>query len=65
MAWSGTILVQISAVYVPFLQTALKTVAMSWSDWGLLIMVALPVFLVLEAYKIVRWFILSRSGESV
>ena len=53
VALSGTIGLQVLAVYVPFLQRALHTVALGWQDWALLLAVAAPVFVVVEAYK--RW----------
>jgi Ca2+-transporting ATPase len=50
-----TIGLQVCAVYVPFLQQALHTVPLGWGDWGLLFVVALPVFLMSEIYKWLRW----------
>ena len=54
-AWSVTVGLQVSAVYVPFLQDALHTVALGWIDWLVIAAVALPVFLVTEAVKIVNF----------
>jgi Ca2+-transporting ATPase len=42
---------QICAVYVPALQNVLKTQAMELQDWGIITMVALPLFIVTELYK--------------
>jgi len=39
------------AVYVPFLQRALHTVPLSWQDWATMIIVALPLFAIMEASK--------------
>jgi len=39
------------AVYVPFLQRALHTVPLSWQDWAIMIIVALPLFAIMEAGK--------------
>jgi Ca2+-transporting ATPase len=47
------------AVYVPFLQRALHTVPLAWQDWGVMIVVALPLFLIMEAGK---WFRARRSA---
>ena len=52
-AWSITVGLQVCAVYVPFLQNALHTVALGWIDWLLIAAVALPVFVVTEAVKII------------
>ncbi len=54
-AWSITVGLQVSAVYVPFLQRALHTVALGWIDWLLIAAVALPVFLVTETVKILNY----------
>lgn len=54
-AWGITVGLQVCAVYVPFLQFALHTVPLGWTDWGLLLLVAAPVFVLTEAYKWWRW----------
>ena len=54
-AWVATVGLQVAAVYTPFLQSALHTVALSWSDWGLILLIALPVFVFTELYKWLRW----------
>jgi len=54
-AWTLTIGLQVCAVYLPFLQDALHTVPLGWRDWGFIALMALPVFLVTELYKWVRW----------
>jgi Ca2+-transporting ATPase len=46
---------QVCAVYVPFLQTALHTMPLGWKDWGLIFLVALPVFVLTEMYKWLVW----------
>ncbi len=50
-AWSLTIGMQVCAIYVPFLQEALHTVPLGWQDWGMIIVIALPVLVVTEIYK--------------
>jgi len=50
-----TISLQACAVYVPFLQEALHTTAMGWKDWGIILLVALPIFMITEIYKWIRW----------
>lgn len=55
LAWTFTIGLQVCAVYVPFLQKALHTVPLGWADWGLIFMIALPIFILTEAYKWLRW----------
>ena len=65
LAWSLTILAQIAAVYVPFLQNALHTVALKWSDWLMIIEVALPIFIAVELYKSFEWWVVkSKKGKN-
>lgn len=55
--WSAiglSILLQIAVVYVPFLQDAFDTVALSLSDWLLCIAVASSVLWIRELSKIIR-----------
>jgi Ca2+-transporting ATPase len=51
VAWLGTMGLQVAAVYVPFLQSALHTVPLGFRDWGYIALFALPVFLVPELWK--------------
>jgi Ca2+-transporting ATPase len=55
LAIAFTVGLQACAVYVPFFQNALHTTAMGWKDWGIIILVSLPIFIVTELYKWVRW----------
>lgn len=55
LAIAFTIFLQACAVYVPFLQEALHTTAMGWEDWGIIIVVALPIFVMTEIYKWIRY----------
>ncbi|SNZ06426.1 Ca2+-transporting ATPase [Persephonella hydrogeniphila] len=55
LAWTVTVGSQVAAVYVPFLQDALHTVPLKLEDWALIFAVAVPIFLVVELYKILRW----------
>ena len=43
--------VQMCALYVPVLQKALHTVPLGWLHWGLIVLVASPVFLICESLK--------------
>ena len=61
LAITVTVGLQACAVYVPFLQDALHTTSMGWSDWGLILLVALPVFIVTELYK----WLFSRQANKV
>jgi Ca2+-transporting ATPase len=54
-AWIFNIALLVCAIYVPFLQKALHTVPLSFMDWGLIILVSLPIFLLAEGYKRFRW----------
>jgi P-type Ca2+ transporter type 2C len=51
LAVSGTLVMQVCAVYVPFLQDALHTTALGWRDWAVIIAVAAPLFVVTETWK--------------
>ncbi len=55
LAIAVTVSLQACVVYVPFLQEAFQTTALGWEDWGLIILVALPVFVLTELYKWIRW----------
>jgi len=55
LAIAFTIVLQACAVYVPFLQDALHTTALGWEDWGIIIVIALPIFIITELYKWFRW----------
>jgi Ca2+-transporting ATPase len=50
-----TILVQVVAVYTPFFQSLLGTVALPLNDWILLVLVGAPLLLAGEAYKILTY----------
>ena len=54
-AWAVTVGLQVCVVYVPFLQSALHTVALGLTDWALLLATAAPVFVLTELYKWLRW----------
>ncbi len=53
IAWVVSFGGLLCALYVPFLQNALHTVPLGWSDWGIIFLVSLPIFIMAEAYK---WF---------
>jgi P-type Ca2+ transporter type 2C len=53
IAIAVTAALQACALYVPFLQNTLHTVPLTWQHWALIIVVALPVFVVCELTK---WF---------
>jgi len=55
LAWLATIGLQVSAVYIPFLQTSLHTTALNLNDWLLIFAIGLPVFMVFELLKIIKW----------
>ena len=58
LAWTATVGLQVAAVYVPFLQGALHTVPLGLQDWGVMLAVAAPVFIAVEGYKLLRWWII-------
>lgn len=51
LAIASTLVLQASVVYVPFLQEAFHTTAMGWKDWGIILLVALPIFVITELFK--------------
>lgn len=55
LAVLATLSLQAAAVYVPFLQDILHTTALGWKEWGMIFVVALPLFLVMEGYKYIRY----------
>jgi len=61
-AWIATVGLQVAAVYVPFLQDALHTVALGWEEWLLIFEVALPIFVVVELYKAFEWWAMKRRS---
>lgn len=54
-AWLVTVALQVCAVYVPFLQSALHTVALGLTDWLIIIAISLPLFLLTEIWKRISW----------
>lgn len=50
-AWTGMVGLQVTAVYLPFLQNFLGTTPLAWQDWGIMALLALPVFLIPELVK--------------
>jgi P-type Ca2+ transporter type 2C len=45
----------VATIYVPFFQRVLHTTPLSLADWGMIAAWALPVFLIPEAVKWIRW----------
>jgi Ca2+-transporting ATPase len=62
LAWLSMVGLQVATVHVPFLQEALHTVPLSLQDWGLVLAVAAPVFILVEAYKVFRWWVIKDRG---
>jgi Ca2+-transporting ATPase len=48
-----SVVLQIAAEYVPFMQMALGTVPLSWQDWGLIVLITSSVFVADEIRKAV------------
>jgi Ca2+-transporting ATPase len=46
-----SILLQLAAGYVPFMQMALGTTPLSWQDWGLIVLVSSSIFFADELRK--------------
>jgi Ca2+-transporting ATPase len=55
IAIAATVALQVGAVYLPFMQEALHTVPMGWEEWGTIFMISLPIFVLTELYKWIRW----------
>lgn len=55
LAIAFTLALQACAVYIPFLQDALHTTALAWEDWGIIFLISLPIFIITEIYKWIRW----------
>ena len=54
-AWAGNVLLQVAAVYVPFLQAALHTAPLGLQHWALIAVAAAPLFVIVESFKRWRW----------
>jgi Ca2+-transporting ATPase len=63
IAWTGTILLQLCALYVPFLQKALHTSPIGWADWALIFGLAIPILAVSELHK--HWHSRGDSRDAV
>ena len=59
-AWTLNLGLQISVVYVPFLQKAMHTVALAWTDWALLLVLSAPILIIDELYK---WRLRARTSS--
>ena len=59
VAWVLTVGLQVCVVYVPFMQQAFHTVPLGWSEWGIILLFAAPIFVVPEGVKWIR----SRRAE--
>lgn len=55
----ATMALQVAAVYLPGLQAVLHTVPLGWQEWGIIVLLALPLFVGPEIYK----FVISRREK--
>ena len=62
LAWGVTVGSQVTAVYFPPLQKMLHTVPLSLEDWGVIFALALPIFIVMEVYKIIEHRVLRKNN---
>ncbi|MCU0519487.1 MAG: HAD-IC family P-type ATPase [Anaerolineae bacterium] len=53
-AIAASIILQLLAEYVPFMQRALGTVPLTWADWGLILLVSSTIFVADELRKAVK-----------
>jgi Ca2+-transporting ATPase len=51
LAIAITVGAHLCAVYVPFMQRALHTIPLAWEDWGIMLLVGLPLLLAMETWK--------------
>ncbi|MDD3874591.1 MAG: cation-transporting P-type ATPase, partial [Methanosarcina sp.] len=51
----STVLLQLAAIYVPFMQTAFRTVPLSLSDWVMIIPLASTTLIAMEFAKYLEW----------
>jgi len=51
----STILLQLAAIYVPFMQVAFRTVPLSLSDWAMIIPLASTTLIAMEFTKYLEW----------
>ena len=56
-----SVLLQISAVYVPFMQRMLGTVGLQAKDWGLIVLVASSIFIADEIRKLIQRRVMQKS----
>jgi Ca2+-transporting ATPase len=59
------ILLQFAAVYIPFLQRVLRTVPLTLSDWGLVLIFSLLPIVVVEFVKLFRRLTLNKQRHQV
>jgi Ca2+-transporting ATPase len=71
LAVSVAVLLQIAVIYVPFMQTAFKTVPLTLTQWGIVIGIAASVFVIEELRKVIfprlfswgKWKPVTRPGR--
>ncbi len=51
----STIILQLAAIYIPFMQTAFRTVPLSLYDWAMIIPLASTTLIVMEFTKYLEW----------
>ena len=51
----STIILQLAAIYVPFMQMAFRTVPLSLSDWAMIIPLASTTLIAMEFTKYLEW----------
>jgi len=51
----STVILQLAAIYVPFMQTAFRTVPLSLSDWAMIIPLASTTLIAMEFVKYLEW----------
>lgn len=58
----GGILIQLTAIYLPFFQKAFKTRPLGWSDWGVVLGSSIVVMVVIEG---VKWLFLHKKLDEL
>lgn len=58
----GGVLIQLTAIYLPFFQKAFKTKPLGWSDWGVVLVASIIVIIVIEG---VKWLFLHKKLDEM
>jgi Ca2+-transporting ATPase len=63
VAWVVEFGLQLCVIYVPLLQEAFHTVPLGWTEWGWIAITAVPIFILMEGYKWLRFYGTRKEAE--